>query len=128
VTRPPYTINMLSINIPAYWRVEHLWGKITLALLMWSWFLKYKRQLFSRITHTFVWGGYQWLARRKESTLALFFFKLSLPCKPDAITTCFWVCTFNLCKTKVMLYYLLFITIIVISPSMTYQQIYNKVT
>jgi hypothetical protein len=54
-----------------------------------------------RIIHIFVWGGYQWLAMRKESTLALFFFKLSLPCKPDAITTCFWVCTFNLCKTKV---------------------------
>jgi hypothetical protein len=53
-----------------------------------------------RIIHIFVWGGFQWLARRKESTLALFFFKLSLPCKPDAITTCFWVCTFILCKTK----------------------------
>ena len=26
--RPPNTINMLSMNIPAYWRVQHLWGKI----------------------------------------------------------------------------------------------------
>ena len=53
-----------------------------------------------RIIHIFVWGGHQWLARRKESTLALFFVKLSLTCKPNAITTCFGVCTFNLCKPK----------------------------
>jgi hypothetical protein len=53
-----------------------------------------------RIIHVFVWGVHQWLARRKESTLALFFFKLRLLWKPDAITTCFWVCTFNLCKIK----------------------------
>ena len=53
-----------------------------------------------RIIHIFVWGGHQWLVRRKESALALFLFKLNLTCKPDAITTCVWVCTFNLCKTK----------------------------
>ena len=34
--------------------------------------------------------------------------------------------TYNKNK-QTMLYYLLFITIIVLSPSMTYQQIYNKV-
>ena len=53
-----------------------------------------------RIILIFVWGGYQWLARRKESTLALFFVKLSLACKPNAITTSFGVCTFSLCKIK----------------------------